>query len=176
MNITTGTACTGSWIGRIVSSSILVTLAACGSGARDDITVDQAAIRAVALSWKTAFNGGDAVAVSTLYSQDALVSPPGAPLVQGKAAITAYFTTKVAEFSGRGLEVNDAPLGAVSVSGNLGYQWESYRITDKSGAIVDAGRLLTLLRREKERWLIVGDTWNSEIAPGTRAAPRAQSQ
>src|SRR5579862_3799721 len=155
MRRTTGALRSACSLRRTATSSVLfLTLVACSRGAPDAITPDQAAIRAVALSWKAAFNAGDAARVSTLYAHDALVSPPGAPLVQGKSAISAYFATKVAEFSSSGLQVSDAPLGGVSVSGNLGYQWETYRITDKSGAVVDSGRLLTLLRREQERWLI----------------------
>ena len=172
MNILTSAPRARYWIGRIASSAVLVTLSACSSARPAHITADQAAIRAVALSWKAAFNAGDAAAVTALYAHEALVSPPGAPLVRGKAEIAAYFTTKVAEFSGSGLSVSDAPLGEVGVSGDLGYQWESYRITEKSGAIVDTGRLLTLLRRDKERWLIVGDTWNSDAAPASRPAPQ----
>ena len=170
MNIMRRVLCAARSSRRFVPASILVTLAACAGGAAHDTTADQAAIRAVALAWKAAFNAGDSAAVSALYAQDAVLSPPGAPLVQGRARIADYFLLKVAQFSGSGLSVEDAPLGEVSVSGDLGFQWETYRIKDQSGAVVDAGRLLTLLRREGRNWLIVGDTWNSDAAPGSRPA------
>jgi ketosteroid isomerase-like protein len=160
----------GRVIKRVASPLAALTLAACGAGVPHDTSADRAGIRNAALAWKAAFNAGDAAAVSALYAQDATLSPPGAPLVRGRPAIAEYFAAKVAEFSGAGLTVSDAPLGEVSVSGDLGFQWETYRITDKSGAVVDTGRLLTLLRREGGKWLIVGDTWNSNTAPGSRPA------
>ena len=40
----------------------------------------------------------------------------------------------------------------------------TYRICDLSGAVVDVGKLLTLFQRKNGKWMIVGDTWNSNVA------------
>jgi hypothetical protein len=59
-------------------------------------------------------------------------------------------------------------MGRGTVSGTLGYLWETYRIVDRSGATTDTGKLLTLYRRDAGKWLIVGDTWNSDGRPESR--------
>lgn len=61
-------------------------------------------------------------------------------------------------------------MGDVVTSGDLGFQWETYRVTDKSGDVVDAGKLLTLFGRKNGKWMIIGDTWNSDSMPGAPAA------
>jgi ketosteroid isomerase-like protein len=136
---------------------------------------DDAAIRAVSAAWKEAFNAGNAAAVVSLYAEDAVLAAPGAPALRGKASISAYFARTVAEFKSAGLTVADAPLGEIVASGDLGFQWMIYRISDPSGAVVDAGKLLTLFQRRDGKWTILGDVWNSDIAPAGPAASVAGS-
>ena len=143
-------------------AALLALLSACAPAAPP--AVDPTPIRAVSLEWKHAYNAGDAAAVTALYAADAVLSAPGEPVVQGAAAISDYFAKKVKEFSGLGLTVTDQPLGEVVASGDMAWQWQTYRVSDKSGALVDSGKLVTLFQRRGGRWLIAGDTWNSDTA------------
>jgi uncharacterized protein (TIGR02246 family) len=156
-------------------AAALAVLSACAGPPTPDLAADEAAIRAVSIAWKGAFNAGDAAAVSALYAQDAVLSAPGVPLVRGRPAIGLYLVKQAAAFAASGLLVSDAPLGSARASGDLGFQWETYRITDKSGAVVDAGSLLTLFERRGGKWLIIADTWNSQAGspaqPAAAAAP-----
>ena len=158
-----------------VFAASLVTLAACAKSAPPlaDLAADKAAIKAVSVAWKNAYNGGDAAAVAALYAEDAVLSAPGTPLVRGGPSISAYLLKKVAEFSAAGLTVADDPMGDVAASCDLAWQWETYTVTDNSGVVVDAGKLLTLFQRKNGKWKIVGDTWNSDTLPAARAAPPA---
>jgi ketosteroid isomerase-like protein len=126
---------------------------------------DAAGVEAASIAWKETFNAGNPAAVTALYAEDAVLSAPGKPLVRGRAAIGEYFVKTAAEFAAAGLTVTDAPLDAGVASGDLGYQWKSYAIADKSGRTVGSGALLTLFRRERGKWLIVADTWNAIEAP-----------
>src|SRR6266536_3090828 len=63
-------------------------------------SADEAAIRAESTDWVKAYNGGDAKAVAALYAEDALLLPPGAPGVSGRAAIQAFFTKDIAASAG----------------------------------------------------------------------------
>ena len=130
---------------------------------------DAAGVEAASLRWKETFNAGNPAAVTALYAEDAVLSAPGKPLVKGRAAIGEYFVKTAAEFAAAGLTVTDAPLGGGVTSGDLGYQWKTYSIADKSGRTVGSGALLTLFRREHGTWLIVADTWNP-LAPDAAAA------
>jgi uncharacterized protein (TIGR02246 family) len=143
---------------------------ACAETTTPETAADKAAIRAVSIAWKNAYNAGDAAAVAALYAEDAVLSAPGERPLLGNSSISEYFAQKVAEFSAAGLTVADAPMGDVGASGDLGFQWETYRVTDKSGAVVDAGKLLTLFGRKNGKWMIIGDTWNSDAVPGAPAA------
>lgn len=142
-----------------------VALVACSGAAAPERAGGAAGIEAVSAAWKQAYNAGDFHAVTELYAEDAVLSAPGLPLVVGKAAIGEYFSKLGPVFAQAGLTVTDAPLGRAGTSGDLGFQWKTYRVLDKSGAVIDAGKLLTLFRRSGARWLILGDTWNSDRAP-----------
>jgi ketosteroid isomerase-like protein len=140
-------------------------LVACSGRAAPDAAGANAGIEAVSSAWKSAYNAGDFRAVSELYADDAVLSAPGVPVVLGKAAIGEYFARLGPVFAQAQLTVTDAPLGREGTSGDLGFQWKTYRILDKSGSVIDAGKLLTLFRRNGARWQIIGDTWNSDGAP-----------
>lgn len=144
-------------------------LAAC-SEPPPDPAADRAAIEAVSSAWKEAFNAGDTAALVALYAEDAVLAAPGAAAARGKAAIGEYFARTVAEFRASGLTVADAPMGEAVASGDLGFQWMTYTITETSGAVVDAGKLLTLYQRKDGKWTIIGDTWNSDSASAPPAA------
>jgi ketosteroid isomerase-like protein len=139
-------------------------LVACGGAAAPGAVGAEAGIEAVSAAWKRAYNAGDFRAVTELYADDAVLSAPGLPVIMGKAAVGEYFSKLGPVFSQAGLTVMDAPLGPAVTSGDLGYQWKSYRILDKSGAVIDEGKLLTLFRRSGARWQIIGDTWSSDRA------------
>jgi len=130
--------------------------------AEADVSANKVAVEGLSLAWKTAFNAGDVAAVTALYADDAVLSAPGARALHGRAAIGAYFVDAVARFSAAGLTVEDAPLGDAVASCDLAWQWKTYTVTDQAGVVVDAGKLVTLFRRQNGKWLIAGDTWNSD--------------
>lgn len=86
-------------------------------------TADEVAIRAQTASWEKAYNAGDAKAVAAQYADDALLLPPGAPAVSGRAAILDYFTKDIAGSKAAGVVFVVNPKTDVGVSGNMG--WES---------------------------------------------------
>jgi ketosteroid isomerase-like protein len=100
----------------IVLAASLAALAACVRSAPPaaNTTADKAAVEAISIAWKNAYNAGDAAAVAALYAEDAVLSAPGERAVHGNASISEYFVQKVAEFSAAGLTVADAPMGDVA--------------------------------------------------------------
>jgi uncharacterized protein (TIGR02246 family) len=160
----------------ILAAGFAVLAACAGSGSPAvDVAAEKAAIKAVSVAWKNAYNAGDAAAVGALYAEDAVLSAPGERAVHGSAAIREYFVEKVAEFGAAGLTVEDKPMGDVLASCDLAWQWKTYKVIDKAGAVVDAGKLVTLFRRQDGRWLIAGDTWNSDATPRAPTGPTAVS-
>jgi uncharacterized protein (TIGR02246 family) len=135
---------------------------------------DEAAIRAQSLSWAKAYNGGDATAVAAQYAADALLLPPGAPRVSGRAAILAFFTKDIARSKAAGLVFNINPKTDVGVSGNMGWESGTYTATI-NGAVVESGKFLSVSRKKDGKWHYIRDTWNADAptAPSVPAAPAA---
>jgi len=135
---------------------------------------DEAAIRAQTTSWEKAYNGGDAKAVAAQYAEDALLMPPGSPGVSGKAAILEYFTKDIAGSKAGGVVFVLNPKTDVGVSGNMGWESGTYKVTVK-GAVVETGKFLSVSRKKDGKWHYIRDTWNADAAPAPApaAAPPA---
>ena len=141
-----------------------------GEGAPAGAAADEAAIRAHDSAWFAAHNAGDADAVAALYTDDAVISAPGAPPARGSAAVRQAIAKDIADMGGGGFTLAPSPSAEVGVSGDLGWIWNTFTVKEKSGATVDAGKYLTLLTRKDGEWRIMRDIWNSD-GP---AAPPAQ--
>jgi uncharacterized protein (TIGR02246 family) len=138
-------------------------------------SADEAAIRAQTTSWGTAYNGGDAKAVAALYAEDALLLPPGASGVKGRAAIEAFFIKNIAGSKAAGVAFVLDPNTNVGVSGNMGWESGTYKATVK-GAVVETGKFLSVSRKKNGKWLYIRDTWNADAPvapPAPAAAPTA---
>lgn len=138
-------------------------------------SADEAALRAQTTSWEKAYNGGDAKAVAALYAEDALLLPPGASGVSGRAAILAFFTKDIASSAAAGAVFVVAPKTDVGVSGNMGWESGTYKVTVK-GAVVETGKFLSVSRKKDGKWLYIRDTWNADAppaAPAPSAVPKA---
>lgn len=133
---------------------------------------DEAGIRAQTTSWAKAYNGGDAKAVAALYAEDAILMPPGASAVKGRAAILEFFTKDIAGSKAAGVVFVLNPKTDVGVSGNMGWESGIYSVTVK-GATVETGKFLSVSRKKDGKWLYLRDTWNADAAPAPAAAPPA---
>lgn len=139
---------------------------------------DEAAIRAQSMSWAKAYNGGDAAGVAAQYADDALLLPPGAPGVRGRAAIQAFFVKDIAGSKAAGVVFNINPRTDVGVSGNTGWESGTYTATIK-GAVVESGKFLSVSRKKDGKWHYLRDTWNADAPPAppepaaTAAPPKA---
>ena len=148
-----------------------VALAACTQTAPPAANVtDENALRAVNVAWNKAYNAGDGEAVAALYADDAVLNAPGAPPARGKAAIREYYLKDAPAFAASGLTAADDPATDVGQSGDLAWEWGVYKATDKSGAVVDTGKFLSVLQRKNGKWMLIRDTWNSD----TPTPPRSQ--
>ena len=135
-------------------------------------TSDEAAIRAQTTSWEKAFSAGDAKALAALYAEDAILLPPGAPPVNGRAAIQEFFVKDVAGAKAAGAVFALNPKTDVGVSGSMGWESGTYKVTVK-GAVVETGKFLSVSRKKDGKWLYIRDTWNSDAPPAPPAPPPA---
>jgi uncharacterized protein (TIGR02246 family) len=159
---------------RLISACCVTLLLACASARpAADSRADEAALRAVDSAWFTAVNAGDVDGVTSLYAEDAVVSVPGAPPARGSAAVRGVLAKDIENASKGGVKLVPGPDAEVGVSGDLGWIWNTFTVTDKAGATVDAGKYLTLAGRKDGEWRIIRDIWNSDNSPAPPAATAA---
>ncbi len=104
-----------------------------------------------------AFLRGDARAVADLYTEDAQVIAPGAPVARGRSAIAAAW--QKAMDSG----IKDVRLDTADVesAGDLAYETGTVRLVGKDGA-VSAERYVVVWKRAGGQWKLHRDIWNGE--------------
>ena len=132
---------------------------------------DAGRIRAGTKLWVESFNAGNAGAAVALYSEDAVLMPPGAPMAHGTAAIKEAIAKEIAGAKKGGVAFALGTLDDVSVSGDMAWHSGAYFVLDKSGKPVEAGKYLEAWERKNGKWRIVRDIWNSD--GGVSAAPAA---
>ena len=153
------------------AAAAMFALAACQPTGQPNAE-EMAAIQAVNGAWAGHYNAGDADAVAGLYWDDAVLMPPGAPAANGRAAISAYMAGDIAGAKAAGLTMN-IEHGPINVSGMRAWQDGAFRVTDASGATVDAGKYLSVLEKRDGAWRLVRDIYNSDgkPAPADLGAP-----
>ena len=132
---------------------------------------DVAAIRAANDAWIQAFRDNDDAALVALYSDDAVIMPPNESVIEGHAAIQAYYdadAVTVTEHSESILEIDGrdgiAYIRGTSSTVRMGEDGEPVTVSDK---------YLVILRRQADgSWLFTHEIWNSPLPlaeedPGT---------
>lgn len=153
----------------IIAASVAV-LAACAKPATDT-AADEAAIREVNTTFAKAYAARDVAGVTSHYTDDAVLSPPGTPAIHGKTAIGEYWSKDITEATEAGITLAFAEDSDVGVVGDLGWESGSVTILDESGAVIGQAKYLTVLRKTDGRWLMLRDIYNSDNPPAAAATP-----
>jgi ketosteroid isomerase-like protein len=135
------------------------------TGAAPDAAADEQAIRAVSASWWKAYNAHDVDGVVALYADDAVENPPGVLAARGSPAIRDLFQKDIQAMTAAGYTNTPGPNGEFGASGDLGWEWNTYTLTDKSGATIDKGKYVTVFARRNGKWMIIRDIFNSDTPP-----------
>jgi uncharacterized protein (TIGR02246 family) len=131
-------------------------------------TMDRTMIDAVRDRFLGAYNAGDATALATCCSQDAVQLPPNEPAVRGREAIRARYQAQFDHFACQ-LAVTTEEL---KITGDLSFAWGFYGIkltpTDGGSPVQDKGKYLAIFKRdEDDSWKFSCDMFNSDNpAPG----------
>lgn len=130
-----------------------------------DAAADEQAIRAINPAWFKAYNARDIEGVVSTYADDAVLNTPGLPPIRGKAAIRDAYTKEIGDFAAAGLSDTPGATPEFGVSGDIGWEWNTFTVTDKSGKTVDKGKYVSVFARGDGKWLIIRDIWNSDMPP-----------
>ncbi len=112
--------------------------------------------------WQSAYDAKDSAGLAAIYAEDGALLPPNSEMMNGRAAIEAYW----AEFhaSGIGVEIRDTEVYAHS---DLGYTVGTLIATDAGGATIDEGKYVVIWRNVDGKWQMHRDIWNSSRPPPT---------
>ncbi|MGE5177133.1 MAG: YybH family protein [Hyphomicrobiales bacterium] len=154
----------------LVAGAALVAAGLLGGCSTSRTNSDPAALRssidAANKAFMDAFARKDAPSLGLVYADDARAYPPGAPLVDGRAAIEAMWTGMLA------LPVAAVRLETAELQGGDDWAWESgrYTLTGTDGQTVETGKYVVVWKHDEAGWKIFRDIWNSD-APATAPAP-----
>jgi len=144
---------------------VALAMSACsesGDSMQAEVSASMTELGQMNRDFAAALNAKDARAAAALYTEDAVLIPPGEPLVRGRDAIEEYWRGAIE--SGGVRDVSVETMDALS-SGSLGYETGSFVLTANGPdgeALTDRGRYIELLRREPDgRWLSTHGIWNA---------------
>lgn len=165
-----GNTANGGFMRIALGCAILATVLGCGQ-ARPVSEEDKAALRAGADSFEVLVRAGNDTGVAQLYTENAVLMPPNEGIVEGRAAIRAYFEKQPPEME---LELTPVDLDG---RGDLAYVRGTYVVsvpgTGGEPTIVDRGKYLEVQRRAGgNEWRIAVDMFNSDMpAPAPPPPP-----
>ena len=167
-------------VSKVVRLFAIFGLVAAASGctptaAGPDTAADRAKLESDALSWFDHYANADAEGMANRYAEDALLAPPGAPAVTGRAAIKAFLGDDAAKSKAAGISLKKGSVTGTGVDGDSGWISGTYTVVDGSGATIDSGSYLSVHRRTDGVWLYIRDMWNSDRRPAP-AAPAAPGE
>ena len=112
-----------------------------------------------------ALNAKDAALAASYYAEDAVVIPPGQAMVQGRAAIEAFWKAGIEQGG-----VRDASVETIKAesSGDIGYEIGSFVLTvngPDGNPVQEHGRYIELLKRGADgKWYSTAGIWNAAPA------------
>lgn len=125
----------------------------------------EAAVHAVATQWRDVILAKDWTTFTRLYTRDAVLMPPNAPLVIGSAATAAWFAN-----SGLMLQAFTARPEAIEGEEALAIVRSSYAmiftVPGSAALLTEYGKSLLGVRRDEDgAWRIAIDIWNADGPP-----------
>jgi uncharacterized protein (TIGR02246 family) len=133
-----------------------VSLGACRSAEAGRESTAKHMIDNVMARYARAYQNNDPDAMAELYTQEALLLPPGHELVAGRDSVRAFWS--------RGMEPGFRMITmAVEVSGGTGYVVGRYYVPPDDQDEAETGKYIIALRRERDgAWRITADIWNAD--------------
>jgi ketosteroid isomerase-like protein len=139
--------------------------------AADAASDPKAAFNAGTAEWAAAYNAGEPDRIVALYSEDAIVMPPDAPLVTGDAALRSFLADDIATTKKAGLTLVINGDDEADTSGDLGWHRGTFKVVNAGGGSMGTGKFLEIWQRQQGKWRITHDIWNNDAAPAPPAPP-----
>ena len=153
---------------RVILMGLLALPLACGKekaepSVEERALADSEGIDTLREQFMNLFRAGDATALARLYTENAVLMPPGEPAVTGRKAIELKLQTTFDRFTA----VLNVTFDEIEISGDWAFERGSYTLTltpkVEDEPIREVGKYLLILRRNSDgSWKLARDIWNSD--------------
>jgi uncharacterized protein (TIGR02246 family) len=120
----------------------------------------RSAIEATNARFVQAANSGDTVRVASLYTEDAVLLAPNAPMMRGRQEIKGFFDGLVQQMG-----LPELGLHTLQVEEHGELAWEVGAYTMKLAGTSDAGKYVVVWKRQGDDWKLAVDIWNTNSPP-----------
>jgi len=131
-------------------------------GAKTLSDEDVAAIKAIGPALDQAALSSDYIAISGLFTEDAMLMGPNGPIIQGRSALM-----ELLESSGMTISEHKVKFVEVGGYGDLAYAvytWNETFAYKGKEPVKEEGKILGILRKQPNgSWLIAKWSWNSDL-------------
>jgi uncharacterized protein (TIGR02246 family) len=138
--------------------SLALLTAICLCGTVPALAQDKATIQSLNDKFAQAFNAGDAAAVAALYTDDAVILPPGGEMMKGKSAIQAFWKGATEQLgNGKLTTVDVKPLGSQAAQeiGTFTFRTKGTQPQEITGKYV------VVWEKVGGEWKLATDIWNT---------------
>ena len=118
---------------------------------------DKATIQSLSDQFAKAFNAGDAAAIAALYTEDAIILPPGGEMMKGKSAIQAFWKGATEQLGdGKLTTVDVKPLGNEAAR-----EFGTFTFRTKGAQPQEiTGKYVVVWEKVGGDWKLATDIWN----------------
>ena len=110
-------------------------------------------------AFEQAVAAGDVDALAALYTPNAMLMAPNAPVAQGQDAIRSAFEGMLAEVGTLDLTSNE-----IEAFGDTAFEVGGYVLEGPDGAHLDHGKYIVIWKRTPDGWKLHRDIFNSDMA------------
>jgi uncharacterized protein (TIGR02246 family) len=108
-------------------------------------------------AFMAAFAAHDAAALAAFYTENAKLLPPNSGIVQGRAAIQAYWQAAM----DMGLASAQLDIQEVDALGDTAVEVSLYTLYLADGTVADYGKYIVVWKRVKGQWFLHRDIFNT---------------
>jgi uncharacterized protein (TIGR02246 family) len=119
------------------------------------------AIQARNRQLEATFMRGDARAVSTFYTEDAMLLPTGSEPIQGTVGIADFWDAVLH----MGIKEVKIETREVDAQGATAIELGEYSLRADGGQLIDRGKYVVIWKLVQGEWKLHRDIWNTSLAP-----------
>jgi ketosteroid isomerase-like protein len=128
---------------------------------KTDTTEIKTDIDKVGKNYSHAYATGDSLLMFNCYADGAIILPPNAPAMKGKAGILAVFK---AGYSGGMRSIAFKTVGLFGLTDQYVTEQGTYEAFDANNAVLDKGKFLVVWTKTIDGWKMYRDMFSSSIS------------